>query len=173
MSFMTPLRLRAATVADIQLLWEWVNDPVTRQMSFASKTIPWAEHCSWLHARLADPTSLLFVASTAAEIPVGQARYDLQGDGFLIDVSVDPAHRRQGIGSRIIAQASQEVFARTSICAIYAYIKPFNKASLRAFRRAGFLEDGEDMVQGQQARRLVLRRAEASSSTDLLPGDSQ
>ena len=40
-----PVRLRRANEADKEILFEWVNEPTVREMSFTGDPIKWDEHC--------------------------------------------------------------------------------------------------------------------------------
>lgn len=39
--------LRKATIADMDLLFEWANDPLVRQNSFTTEKITYEEHQRW------------------------------------------------------------------------------------------------------------------------------
>ena len=50
--FDATLQLRPVTPRDARLLFDWVNEPRTRAMSFLSQPIEWDQHCNWLEERL-------------------------------------------------------------------------------------------------------------------------
>jgi RimJ/RimL family protein N-acetyltransferase len=153
------LRLRPAEEADCRLLWEWANDPVVRGMSFSSEPIPWEDHRRWLAGRLASPSCRLFVALTDAATPVGQIRFDTaDGETAEVAVSVARDHRGGGLGAALILAGVTEVFRRTPLRALHAYVKEENTPSLRAFALAGFDPVGKKLVRGHQAVHLVRGR---------------
>ncbi len=47
--------LRRVQEKDRELLFEWINDPVTRSQSFSSAGITWEEHAAWFAKKMADP----------------------------------------------------------------------------------------------------------------------
>lgn len=156
------LALRPAQIEDSRLIWEWANDPTTRLNSFSTELIPWESHLAWFKAKLADPHHVFFLALDAAGMPVGQARYQLNGEEAVISVSLAPAQQGQGYGSRIIQLASERVLAEKAVRIIHAYIKPGNPASIRAFTKAGFIPEGSPMTPECHPLHFV-RRKEAQS----------
>lgn len=60
--------LKAATEKDINLLFEWTNDPSVRQNSFNSAPIPFEDHQRWFHRVLNDPNTFLYILYDA-EVP--------------------------------------------------------------------------------------------------------
>jgi RimJ/RimL family protein N-acetyltransferase len=131
--------LRLATHADARLLWEWANDPVTRQASFSTSSIPWDDHLSWLRARLASPTSLMMVGVDDAGGPIGQIRFEQSGAVAEVHVSVAPARRGQGYGATLVRIGAARAFAHWGdVREVVGLIKVDNTLSARAFRAAGF-----------------------------------
>ena len=41
--------LRKATIEDMDLLFQWANDPVVRKNSFSTAEISYEEHTKWYH----------------------------------------------------------------------------------------------------------------------------
>jgi UDP-2,4-diacetamido-2,4,6-trideoxy-beta-L-altropyranose hydrolase len=152
------LTFRLAQADDCRLIWEWANDAVTRAASFSSKSISWEHHVEWFMAKLADPASFFYIALDTSSMPVGQIRYQVEGPEAVVSVSLVPEQRGRGYGSRIIRAASRQMFAATAIDSIHAYVKPDNAASIRAFTKAGFTDNGIAEVRGHLARHFVLRR---------------
>ena len=150
--------LRQAEASDCRSLWEWANDPQTRAASFQARMIPWEEHVLWFKGKLDDPQCLLLIACDEQARPLGQVRFDRQGDTATISVSLDAACRGRGLAAPLIQAASQECFRLTPAEAIRAFVKSDNPRSLRAFESAGYGDRAEAEVGGQAAVALVLRR---------------
>ena len=131
--------LRLATHADARLLWEWANDPVTRQASFSTSWIAWEDHLSWLGALLASPTSLLLVGVDDDGGPIGQIRFERSGTVAQVHVSVAPGRRGQGYGATLVRVGAARAFAHWSdVREIVGLVKVDNTLSARAFQAAGF-----------------------------------
>jgi len=152
------LTLRPVQASDSRLIWEWANDPTTRALSFSSEPIPWEQHVAWFTARLADHQCRFYIVLDANAVPVGQIRYQMEGEDAIVSVNLAPDQRGRGYGSQVIRLGSQIVFASTAVNLIHAYVKPDNLASIRAFTKAGFANKGTVEVQGIQALHFVLRK---------------
>ena len=152
------LRLRRVEERDSRLLWEWANDPAVRAASFSSEFIPWEHHQDWFGAKLADPNAVLYLATNPENVLIGQVRYQLDGPGAQLSVSLAPEFRGKGYSHTIIAMATEELFRTTNVTTIDAYVKPTNEASLRLFRRAGFKQEDSRVIHGQQAVHFILQK---------------
>ena len=150
------LRLRDATMADDELLWRWANDPETRARSFSQDFIPWDSHVQWLNEKLQDSTFQLLIAIDENDVPVGQLRLDLHGEGAELSVSIAKERRGSGLGAAVIASAVEKATYRFGATWIDAFVKPDNDASKRAFLASGFRELGHAEVRGCAA--LQFRR---------------
>jgi UDP-2,4-diacetamido-2,4,6-trideoxy-beta-L-altropyranose hydrolase len=151
-----PLRLRRVEEDDCRLIWEWANDPVTRAVSFSSAPIPWEAHVDWFYRKLEDRSCVFLVVELPDGTPVGQVRYDREEHEWIISVSVAPEFRGRGYGTAIIA-LSLDAFWR-QYRALHAYIKPDNLASIRAFEKAGFVDQGMTTVKNSPAKHYVYSR---------------
>lgn len=152
------IRLRPAQADDCRMIWNWTNDPINRTASFASELIPWESHEVWFEQRLSDPRCLFYIAKDGEGTPVGQVRYQIDGQEATISVSVAPEQRGRGSGSHIIYVATRQACEIKSLLVVHAYIKPDNLASARAFVNAGFVEQDLTQVQGHPARHFVFLR---------------
>ena len=151
-----PLRFRRVEEADCRRIWEWANDPITRAASFSSEPIGWETHVDWFYRKLDDSSCQFFIAEDSKGTPVGQVRYDRDKDKWIISVSVAPEFRGRGYGMAIIALSIDELSPYHGI--IHAYIKPDNRASIRAFEKTGFVDQGMTTVKNSPARHYVYTR---------------
>ena len=154
------LKLRQVCEDDCGLLWEWANDPDVRAVSFSSEPIPWEHHVQWFESKLDDPNCVFYVAVDSEGVPIGQVRYDINGNEAVISTSIAQELRGKGYGSAAIRLASYKLFGTSTVRVINAYVKQDNNASARAFVRAGFKDLGTTTVHGHQAIHLALRRDE-------------
>src|SRR5262249_50032879 len=147
---------------DCRLLWQWANDAVVRATSFNPQPIPWDDHVGWFRCRLADPACALFVAQDADGTPVGQVRLESANganDGrAVISIGIAREHRGKGYASAMIRQACRAALADVGAHAVVALIRCDNEPSRRAFRTAGFHDDGTEIVNGISAIRMVCRQ---------------
>ena len=147
------LLLRDVEVKDEELIFEWANDTLTRSMSFSSTQISWGDHQSWFQKRLMDPASLFYIAENQGR-PVGQVRFEQEGDEVLVSLTVAPEERGKGYASRIISSG----VVRAGLSEVVAYIKPENARSVRAFERAGYGLPLPVSFRGHPALRMTWRR---------------
>lgn len=152
------VNLREARTEDCHMIWEWANDPVARSLSFSSKPIPWAQHADWFSGRIAEPRCLHYISHDRSGTAVGQIRFDIDGERAVVSVTIAPNYRGQGYGRQVIRLGVGEVFNNTSLKSIYAYIKPDNESSLRAFVASGFGFEGVVEYGGNQALYCLLKR---------------
>jgi len=156
------LNLRAATSEDARLIFDWANDPAVRAVSFSSEPIAWENHLTWFTAKLGDANYRIWVAEDKAGTPVGQVRFQIDGDAATVSISLDAGHRGKNRGSLLIWTACRKLFTESAISHVLAYIKPDNNASVRAFEKAGFQGWDEATVKGSSAWVCRMERAETA-----------
>jgi UDP-2,4-diacetamido-2,4,6-trideoxy-beta-L-altropyranose hydrolase len=148
------LRIRPVREEDRTMLWEWANEAGARASAFRSQPITWEEHVAWFDRRRDDPCTKMYVLLEDDE-PVGQVRFEIQHDRTAeIDVGIARDSRRRGYGAEGLRRACARFFSEADASSVVAYIKPDNVASLRAFARAGFSDEGLALVHGQLAVRV-------------------
>lgn len=150
---------RFAQPADVQLYFDWANDPDTRQQSFNSDPISFDAHVAWFSRKLTDPNALLLVFENETGKAVGQVRFERTAAGdrakeIIIGLSVDATQRGKGLGRQLIHQGCAVCQELWEPVAIHAYIKPENRASVRAFEQAGFRLSGESGKFGLPGREI-------------------
>lgn len=132
------MTFRRATVADSRLIWEWRNDPVTREMSRSSEEISWEQHQLWFESVSGDPRRSLLIAERGEE-PLGVLRFDPFAEGCAeISINVAPSQRGKGISRTMLAAACRYGFEQLSLARIYAEIKETNAPSIKIFEGVGF-----------------------------------
>jgi len=136
------LILRNAEPTDCKMVWEWINDPDVRSVSFTQDPIPLDHHRAWFSAALSDPAVVYYLALEQGTCPIGQARFRIENQDATISVLVAPGHRRRSLGSHLIHDATEKLFAETGVENVKAFIKTGNEVSRKAFARAGYREEG-------------------------------
>ena len=152
----SPICLRPVSDSDIELLWEWANDPITRQNSFNSAKIPWEKHSDWCRKKLTDADCRLWIASNGGSAPVGCVRFDCKESEATISLTVAPSARGKGYGVKIIQKSCDDLFAKSPFRLVHAYIKPDNIASAKVFEAAGFRYDSDAVCKEQTGRHYTL-----------------
>jgi RimJ/RimL family protein N-acetyltransferase len=125
--------------SDVQLYFDWANDPSVRQNSYHSKTISLQEHTDWFNRKVKDPNCLMLLFFDHLEHPIGQVRIQSDEDQrAVIGISNDPLYRGKGYASIMIQKATDVFLKENPTTTILAYIKTQNQASVKAFESAGF-----------------------------------
>ena len=150
---------RETRMADANLLWRWANDRETRQNSFTTSPIPYAEHIEWLAKRLGSDATRIWIFSDG-DVPVGQVRFDSAGAVAEIGITVAPEQRARGYGRAMLDAAVRCLQAeRRDGVRPRASVLAHNQASLRLFKACGFEEVGTvGRDSGEQVILLELAR---------------
>lgn len=138
------LRLRPACPDDVGLYFNWANEPEVRRQAIQAEPISWKSHQKWFSNKLTDSQSRLFVLLAGA-LPVGQIRFDRQGEEAQIDYSLDALVRQRGWGAQLVAMGTA-LFQQTDPIRIRADVKVENHSSRAVFARLGF--DKSESAQG-------------------------
>ena len=134
------LYLRSATIDDLNILFDWVNEPSVRKNSFNTNIISVEEHKKWLEQVLTDASTELYIL-LGNDTPIGQVRMAYYNDVWQISYSIAPAYRGQGYG-KIIIQLAENALIRGNHVGekLYAEVKKDNVASQHIFKRLGYSE---------------------------------
>ncbi len=127
------MKLRAAILADAELLLAWRNDAETRANSLQHDLVPWEPHVTWLAALLADPARELLIAESEG-VPIGTVRFDRGEDDTLLSWTVAPCQRGRGLGRAMVQRAIE----RVPESRLRAEIAESNTRSISIARKARF-----------------------------------
>lgn len=132
--------LRTATIEDMDLLFEWANNPTVRQNSFQTAEIPYAEHQEWYRRLLKREDCRQYIYVCDDEV-IGQIRVTVENDAAEIGYSVCEEKRGMGYGQemlRLLPTCIKRDFPQVK--RLTARVKPENTGSQKAFLKAGFKE---------------------------------
>lgn len=132
--------LRIGEEDDIDLLFEWANDPDVRKNAFHTEAIPYETHQKWFKNLMQDDTQVQYIFMVD-EKPAGQIRLSLSDEEAVIDYSIAPDMRGRGYGKVMLELVREEVgrtypFVRTLI----GKVKKGNLASANCFAACGYEE---------------------------------
>ncbi len=132
------LNFRRATIEDVDLYFDWAQESGTRDFALNRDPIRYADHVKWFRQKIASERCLLLVAFEAGGA-CGQIRFDVEGVWATISFSIAQAFRGRGYSTVLLVQGARlcrEHFGDKT--EIYGVVVQENKASVRAFVRAGF-----------------------------------
>lgn len=134
----------------MMLVFNWANDPLTRQMSFNQEAIPFETHKKWFKDILAK--KWLFIIELD-DRSVAQFRIDNAGE---ISIAVASEYRGQHLAEPTIKMAVAQA-KKVGRDTIFAHIKPENTVSIRAFEKAGFIYIKDTTIKGNTCKEYVYR----------------
>ncbi|SDB54195.1 Protein N-acetyltransferase, RimJ/RimL family [Pseudobutyrivibrio sp. YE44] len=133
--------LRKASIEDCDLLFEWANDEVTRANSFNTDKIEYESHVKWFEALINNKHRAQYILMID-ENPIGQVRFDIDGDVAEIGYSIQKSSRGKGYGKLIIELAVSMLKNEfPNIEKIVAKVKVENISSSKCFFNNNFQQD--------------------------------
>lgn len=137
-----PLRLRPLGRADLEAVRQWRNAPSVRRFMFTRHEIQPDEHQRWFERLQGDPTACWMVAEEADGRPMGVTGFSRIGEGtadwgFYARPGAPP-----GTGTRLGQASLAWAFGPLGLRQLRGEVLADNVASLRLFRRLGFVERG-------------------------------
>lgn len=130
--------LRTAALDDADLLYDWVNRPDSLSGKVqTTEPIRRDVHQAWFESRLGVETCRISLILIDGK-PVGQVRLEDRGEGFEVDIYVEPGARGNGIASAAITQAHDDLRKTWPDASLIAKVKLGNPASQALFKGLGF-----------------------------------
>lgn len=134
------LFLRKVGWEDMDLLYQWVNEPEVRENAFHTETIPYEAHKKWFHHLMEDDNQILYILILDNN-PIGQIRITICGDYAEIDYSITQEKRGLGYGKEMIKLLVDTVCTHhPAIIKLIAKVKPSNTVSAYCFEKNNFQE---------------------------------
>lgn len=136
------IHLEPITKENLKIIFDWVNEPITRKNSFDSSPIDLEEHTEWFFNKLIDPKCHLYIGFID-DRPIGQIRFDENSKGnFIVSFGLALTERGKGLGLAIIKSGIEKIKSQhIPIHQIVGFVKKNNKASIHIFRKLGFSEE--------------------------------
>jgi len=132
------LSIRNATIADLQLVFDWNNDPEVRQRSFNPEPILLENHTRWFTAKLEDAACKFYIAEIAGT-PAAQIRFDVKSDEATISYLVSKAYRGKGLAHIVLLKGLNKFKQESKgIKLVIGLAQRENLASVKAILKAGF-----------------------------------
>jgi len=137
---MSNVTFRKADLSDVNLYYNWLNDPEVREKSFDSSIIKWQDHLNWFTEKISNPDYFFYLFQNKNLDYIGQVRIqNINDKDSVIGVSVCSEHRGMGYGSKILVESCKDFFKlNNNSFKINAYIKNNNFSSKIIFEKAGF-----------------------------------
>lgn len=138
---------RKVTKADCKLLFDWANDPETRNNSFNTEPIEWEKHVEWFDGKLKDENCQMYIYMDFF-MPLGLVRIDGSENEGTISYSIAPDKRGQGLGTSMLLLLEKMLSKKMpSDFLLKAEVKAENKGSRRIFEKLGYIENSQGSFQ--------------------------
>ncbi|MDG1284772.1 MAG: GNAT family N-acetyltransferase [Flavobacteriaceae bacterium] len=133
------LSFRKAQIDDLQLYFNWVNDPIVREQSFNSDIIDFLNHSQWFEKIINDNSCLMLVFMNEENKAIGQLRIQKQNENeSIIGISVDSNYRGNGYAQDMLVKGTNYFLLENPNFIINAFIKEKNVSSKQVFEKAKF-----------------------------------
>ncbi|PTS95983.1 hypothetical protein DBR11_20080 [Pedobacter sp. HMWF019] len=143
------LKFRYATDSDVELLYEWANDPTARENSYNKESIPFEDHKKWFDKGLCSGKRSIYIFTNDKGEAIGQVRIEYTSENeAIISISVDINYRKNGYAVEMLNTACADFKVKTPGIKISAYIFKNNIASYKCFIKAGFEGYKEEVIKG-------------------------
>jgi RimJ/RimL family protein N-acetyltransferase len=138
------LTVRSATMADVETLRRWRNDPETRRNLRHRGEVAPEHHREWLASNLEQEMRVVLLIASDTEGDVGTVRWDrLSDDEWEVSITVAPERRGQGLSRNLLSSCERAFDPRArEVCVLTAVIHRDNAASRRLFEGAGYRTEG-------------------------------
>lgn len=136
--------VRSVTRDDAKSVFEISNDPTVRANSISTEPITWENHLKWFDSVVDNPNVQFFIAETQSGECVGQVRFQLHEDAWIVSISLASAFRGKGLSAQILTSAMKI----SKISEFTAYVKTSNAASLNLFEKVGYTKIDNILIDG-------------------------
>jgi UDP-2,4-diacetamido-2,4,6-trideoxy-beta-L-altropyranose hydrolase len=147
------INYRNANRDNLQLFFNWANDPEVRNNSYNSNAISLEEHTNWYLQKLDDRNTKFYIAEVKTQ-PAGMVRFDSKEDHAIVSILIDKNFRGLGLASTLLQDCCRFYF-ETESKPIHAYIKNSNMASIHSFKKAGFSFLKNETVNGTESQLFI------------------
>lgn len=153
------ITLRRAAETDVQIVYEWASDELTRKNSFSTESIDFEVHEKWWHAKMNSDDAEYYICE-ADGLPAGLIRLDKGNntENFVIGIVLAPQYRGWGMAEKFLKLICNKVLESDNRLIIEAYIKQENVPSIKTFEKVGFWFVKEVNVNGALANMYQLKK---------------
>lgn len=137
---------RLLNESDVNLVYNWANDPVIRANSYQTDTIPFETHQTWFTAKLQDKNCLMYMCMYEGQA-AGMLRYQVSEGKSVVGIQIGEEYRGKKLAVPMLIDTARFYFRKFSE-PIFAYIKVENEASKNAFEKAGYKYVSHEVVSG-------------------------
>jgi deoxyribonuclease IV len=155
------IKILPASLHDIADVFSLSNEDDVRHNSINVGKITWDNHVIWFNEKISSKDCCYFVVKNEQDNFVGQVRFDkvdAEQEACVISVSLRKEFRGKGLGTTVLVEGAKQLFKNSETKKIYAYIKPENMPSIKAFRKVGYAIIGQTILNDVEFLKLEYTR---------------
>ena len=107
-------KYRKAESSDLQLLFDWANDPVVRSNSYNTHYISIDEHINWFQKKIQDKNTLFYIVEIDNE-PAGVVRFDIGEEHTIVNIIIEKNFRGRKIATSVLKDCCKCYFEENYI----------------------------------------------------------
>lgn len=130
---------------DSEILFRWINDPETVRFNAPYRPVHWASHEAWVRSLGASPSRQVFAIREGDRLVGVVQILDIDSIHRSAELTIrigDRADRGRGFGTEALRLAVDFAWRDLNLHRVWARVFATNTRSVRAFRKAGFFEEG-------------------------------
>ena len=145
-----PISLRPLDITDLELMYEWRNEPFIVEFSTSRKEVSLEEHCLWFENSLKNKDRMIYIV-LHNEKPIGQIRYDKDNDeDIIISAYLSSSYTSKGYGIEAINKGNELIKNVWNNVNIIAQVRVENKRAINGFSHAGFIQTGRKIISNME-----------------------
>ena len=129
--------IKHASLRDVDDIFEWRNDPLSRKFSTNTKPISKNTHVKWYKECLKNKRNQYFICYKNKN-KIGFVKYENdKRNNCFVSINLNPKFRNKGLSSKtLISTLKQKELKKQNT--VFAKIKKNNIKSLKSFKKAGY-----------------------------------
>jgi RimJ/RimL family protein N-acetyltransferase len=132
------LSFRFADINDLELYYDWANDPLVRQNSLNTEKIDFPNHAKWFTNKINDPNTFMYVFIDDDNNPVGQVIIEKMASWVSVGQSVAKEHRGKKYSAEMLSKSTDDFLSKFPKETIISVVKASNAASIKMAEKSGF-----------------------------------
>ncbi len=141
--------LRGTVDGDIESIYKNIHAQYIKKYYPGKEKEQWENHKRWYKFLIKSPSYALYTVTNKDEEFLGYVKFEIDEEFAIINIFLIEEMRGKNISSDIIRLSMEEfTFRNSKISVIFAYILEENTASIKAFRKVGFVFDSLEEYKG-------------------------
>lgn len=134
------IKLREATMDDLECTYRWATDPEVRKHSFNQTQITEEEHRLWFQSKIESDSTEYFILVDSLNNDLGSVRIDIDRDGNgIISYLIDPYFHGRKLGKTILTLLEDYITRqKIGIKKLMGYVLETNIPSVKIFESLGY-----------------------------------